>query len=122
MPIHPLYLWLRRAYTRGRLSVNELGRRQAGPVGPWPWSCRSLSSVPTSRMTRSDPHRGAALTVLFWAAILSVPMIAMVIGIGYLTYWTIAPFRVLAEGDPLFAFDAEIGYVARPNSSTRWAI
>ena len=73
-------------------------------------------------MTRSDPHRGAALTVLFWAAILSVPMIAMVIGIGYLSYWTIAPFRVLAEGDPLFAFDAEIGYVARPNSSTRWAI
>ena len=66
-------------------------------------------------MTSSDPDRGKIVTALFWAAILLVPVSAILIGTGYISYWTIPPFRVLAEGDPLFAFDPEIGYVARPS-------
>jgi hypothetical protein len=73
-------------------------------------------------MKSSDPDRGIVLTALFWAAILLVPVSAIVIGTGYISYWSIPPFRVLAEGDPLFAFDPEIGYVARPNSSTKWTV
>jgi hypothetical protein len=71
---------------------------------------------------RAEADRGIGLTILFWAAMLSIPLIVMAIGIGYVSYWTIPPFRVHAEGDPLFAFDPEIGYVARPNSSTKWTI
>jgi hypothetical protein len=73
-------------------------------------------------MASSDPDRGKIVTALFWAAILLVPVSAILIGTGYISYWTIPPFRVLAEGDPLFAFDPEIGYVARPNSSSKWTM
>src|SRR5215813_9182353 len=52
----------------------------------------------------------------------AIPISILAIGIGYIGYWSIPPFLVIAEGDPLFAFDAETGYVARPNSSTKWTV
>jgi GDSL-like Lipase/Acylhydrolase family len=73
-------------------------------------------------MKDDHPDPGIILTVLFWAVMLSVPVAAMVIGIGYMSYWTITPFPVLLEGDPLFRFDPETGYAARPNSSTKWTV
>jgi hypothetical protein len=74
------------------------------------------------RMATSNPDRGIVLTAIFWAAMLAVPVGVLAAGIGYISYWTIPPFRVLAEGDPLFTFDPETGYVARPNSSTKWTV
>jgi len=73
-------------------------------------------------MRDSDPVLGKLLTVLFWAAMLAIPMVGMVVGIGFTSYWTIPRFRVIAEGDPLFAFDPETGYIARPSSSTKWTV
>jgi pimeloyl-ACP methyl ester carboxylesterase len=73
-------------------------------------------------MGSSYPDRGTLLTVFFWIAMLAIPFGVLVAGIGYISYWTIPPFRVIAEGDPLFAFDPETGYVARPNSSTKWTV
>jgi|SoiMethySBSTD1v2_1073268.scaffolds.fasta_scaffold34015_7 hypothetical protein len=73
-------------------------------------------------MGKVRAQRPLALTVFFWVAILSVPVIAMVIGIGYMSYWTIPTVSVLIEGDPLFVYDREIGYVARPNSSSKWTV
>jgi hypothetical protein len=73
-------------------------------------------------MVRSGTQRGMTLSALFWAAILSIPVIISVIWIGYMSYWTIKPFRMAIEGDPLFVYDPEIGYVARPNSSVRWTV
>jgi hypothetical protein len=46
----------------------------------------------------------------------------MLVGIGYVSYWTIPPFRVYVEGDPFLSYDSEIGYVARPNSSAKWTV
>jgi hypothetical protein len=71
-------------------------------------------------MNGENTDRGPVLTAIFWIIILSVPIVALLIGTGYIGYWTIPPFRVMAEGDPLFMFDAETGYLARPNGSTKW--
>jgi hypothetical protein len=73
-------------------------------------------------MATSGTQHGPIQTVFFWVVILSIPVTASVIWIGSMSYWTIPPFRVLTEGDPLFAYDPEIGYVARPNSSTKWTV
>ena len=74
-------------------------------------------------MGRFGIQRGRRIqTAFFWATILSVPVVAMVIGIGYMSYWTIPPLQVSVEGDSFYAYDSEIGYVARPNSSTKWTI
>jgi hypothetical protein len=67
-----------------------------------------------------EPPRRKLLTVLLWAVMLAIPAGGIIGGIGITSYWTVKPFRVIAEGDPLFAFDPETGYVARPNSSTIW--
>ena len=73
-------------------------------------------------MARSGTLGGKLRTAFFWASILSVPVVAMVIGIGYMSYWTIPPLRVSVEGDSFYSYDPEIGYVARPNSSTKWTV
>ena len=73
-------------------------------------------------MARSGTQRGKILTASFWAIILSGPVIAMVIGIGYMSYWTIPPLRAQIEGDHLFVYDPEIGYVARPSNSSKWTV
>ena len=73
-------------------------------------------------MVETDGHLAKVRRAFFWAIILSVPIIAMVGGIGYMSYWTIPPFRVKIEGDPFLSYDPEVGYVARPNSSTKWTV
>lgn len=69
----------------------------------------------------SPPHR-RALPVLAGAISLLLPIVVLSICIGYLSYWTIPPISVTIEGDPLFAYDPEIGYVARPSSATKWMV
>jgi lysophospholipase L1-like esterase len=71
-------------------------------------------------MVRAGTQRGKIRAAFFWAIILLVQVTALAIGIGYMSYWTIPPFRVHVEGDPFFSYDPEVGYVARPNSSARW--
>jgi hypothetical protein len=73
-------------------------------------------------MATPTSDRGRVVTALFWAAMLAIPVSVLAAGIEYVSYWTIPSFPVVAEGDPLFAFDAETGYVARPNSSTKWTM
>lgn len=70
-------------------------------------------------MAKSGQSRRVVRTVLFGVIVLSAPVIGLVIGIGIL-YWTIPPFPVQVDGDPLFAYDPDIGFVSRPNGSTRW--
>jgi hypothetical protein len=55
----------------------------------------------------------------FWLIALSLPLILALLGLGYSSYWTIAPTPMRIEGDPIIAYDAEIGFVPRPNSRTR---
>lgn len=43
----------------------------------------------------------------------------MLIWIGFASYWTIPPIRVEVEGDFIIAYDSEIGFVPRPNSSSK---
>lgn len=49
---------------------------------------------------------------------LAIPMIALLGGIEYLSYWTVPPLPIKLSGDPILAYDSEIGFVPRPNSST----
>jgi hypothetical protein len=73
-------------------------------------------------MVEVDDQLGKIRAAFFWAAILSVPIIAMVVGIGRMSYWTIPPFRVKIEGGPFLSYDPEVGYVALPNNSTKWTV
>jgi hypothetical protein len=61
-------------------------------------------------------------TAVYYLLMLLIPLIIMWIGIGYVSYWTIPSVPVSVEGDSYYAFDSEIGYAARPNSSTKWTV
>jgi hypothetical protein len=73
-------------------------------------------------MVRAGIRRGKIRAAFFWAIILLVQVTVLVTGIGYMSYWTIPPFRVHVEGDSFFSYDSEVGYVARPNSSAKWTV
>src|SRR5713101_3646394 len=62
---------------------------------------------------------GNGRKIPFWAIAFSLPLIAALGGLGISSYWTIAPAPVRLEGDPLMAYDPEIGFVPRPSSRTR---
>src|SRR6266498_1910414 len=54
----------------------------------------------------------------FWIIIFALPAIAFVIAIGYVSYWTVPNTPLTFSGDPIIAYDPEIGFVPRPNSSS----
>jgi hypothetical protein len=74
-----------------------------------------------SAASADRPH-GTIVTAVFWVCILSVPIVAVVIAIGGLSYWSIPPIRGRIEGGPLLSYDPEVGYVAPPNGSIRWTV
>jgi hypothetical protein len=73
-------------------------------------------------MVRAGVRPGKIRAAFFWAIVISLPTMVFVVGIGYVSYWSIPPFRVSIEGDPFFSYDPEAGYVARPNSTTKWTV
>jgi hypothetical protein len=65
----------------------------------------------------TEDHRPIVRVVFLWMVIVSIPVIGMLL-IGFMSYWTIPSSRVQLTGDPLIAYDPEIGFVPRPNSSS----
>jgi hypothetical protein len=51
------------------------------------------------------------MKAIFWALMLSFPIIAVVIGIELVAYRNIPFFPITVEGDPIIIFDTEIGFV-----------
>lgn len=69
-----------------------------------------------------EPERARIFTALFWVINFAVLAGAVLVVNAYFAYWTIPPLPPLSEGDSLFVFDPEIGFVARPNSSSKWTV
>src|SRR5262245_43367321 len=55
----------------------------------------------------------------FRVIVFSIPLIAIIIAIGAVSYWTIRPTNIEIEGGPLVVYDPEIGFIPRPDSATR---
>lgn len=54
---------------------------------------------------------------IFWGILTAVPVAAILIAIGVLAYWTVPVVTAFAvQGEPLIAFDREIGFVPYPNT------
>jgi hypothetical protein len=58
-------------------------------------------------------------TFVFWGLLASLPIAAVLAGIGTLAYWTVPKGPVALQGEPLIAYDPEIGFVPYPNTITR---
>jgi hypothetical protein len=57
---------------------------------------------------------------VFWGILAALPIAAILAGIGTLAYWTVpAASFVVLQGEPLIAYDPEIGFVLYPNTVTR---
>jgi hypothetical protein len=84
-----------------------------------------MSARSGDRMGRAssiEPERARIIAALFWVINFAALAAAVLVANAYFAYWTIPPLLPLFEGDPLFVFDPEIGYVARPNSSSKWTV
>jgi hypothetical protein len=56
---------------------------------------------------------------VLWALTLTFPLVAAVIGIDLVGYRTIPTLSVISEGDPIIAFDPEIGFVPSPRGRSK---
>jgi hypothetical protein len=54
----------------------------------------------------------------FWLLIAAIPIAALIVGFVWVSYWSIPSFPIRIEGGPIISYDAEIGFVPTPNSST----
>jgi hypothetical protein len=59
--------------------------------------------------------------VAFWTVALSLPLIALIIGVGITSYWAVrpSPVTVKIEGDPTIIYDPNIGFTPPPNAKTK---
>ena len=53
--------------------------------------------------------------IAFWSITAALPLSFLIMAIAATSYWTIPAYPLRFEGDPLFAYDPEIGFVSRPN-------
>lgn len=58
-------------------------------------------------------------TFIFWGILAALPIAAVLAGIGILAYWTMPASTFVLQGEPLIAYDPEIGFVPYPNTKTR---
>lgn len=62
---------------------------------------------------------GNGRRVAFWAINLSLPLIAVFVGIEVSSYWMVPAAPVRLEGDPIIAYDGEIGFVPQRNGRSK---
>lgn len=68
-------------------------------------------------MSVMSPH--PAVKWIFWTLTLSVPIIVTAIGIDLAAYRPFPPTTIWVEGDPIIAFDPDIGHVPFPEGKSR---
>ena len=56
---------------------------------------------------------------ILWGILLALPIVAILAGIGTVAYWTIPAAPFVVQGEPLVAYDPEIGFVPNPNTVSR---
>jgi hypothetical protein len=57
--------------------------------------------------------------ITFWVVLSALPPVAALIGLYFISYFTISPSGVSVEGDSIVAYDQFIGFVPRPASRTK---
>ncbi len=58
-------------------------------------------------------------TLIFWGILVTLPIVAILAGIGTIAYWTVPTAPFVLQGQPLIAYDPEIGFVPYPNTVTQ---
>jgi hypothetical protein len=76
---------------------------------------RDSGSKDAKPMSENDGNISTGRKIAFWAIMLSVPLLAALVGIYFVSYSTIPPIRVSLEGDNIIAYDPEIGFVPMPS-------
>lgn len=72
------------------------------------------------RFARSFERPGAVRrTLIFWGILVALPIAAILAAIGTVAYWTVPSGPYVMQGQPLIAYDPEIGFVPYPNTVTR---
>src|SRR5579871_478975 len=61
----------------------------------------------------------ALKTVMFWLLLAAIPIAAFVVGLGWMSYWSVPSFPIRVEGGSIISYDPEMGFVPTPNSSTQ---
>src|SRR5579859_4504493 len=61
----------------------------------------------------------ALKTVMFWLLLAAIPIAAFVVGLGWMSYWSVPSFLIRVEGGSIISYDPEMGFVPTPNSSTQ---
>ena len=47
---------------------------------------------------------------IFWGILLALPIVAILASIGTVAYWTVPAAPFVVQGEPLIAYDPEIGF------------
>lgn len=63
--------------------------------------------------------RAVKRTLIFWGVVVALPIVAILAGIGTIAYWTVPAAPFVLQGQPLIAYDPEIGFVPYPNTVTQ---
>jgi len=54
----------------------------------------------------------------FWLVLATIPIAAFIVGLGWISYWSMPSFPIRVEGSSVISYDPEMGFVPTPNSST----
>ena len=54
----------------------------------------------------------------FWLVLATLPIATFVVGLGWVSYWSVPSFPIHVQGGSIISYDSEIGFVPTPNSST----
>src|SRR5689334_21837108 len=57
--------------------------------------------------------------VAFWLVLAAIPIATFIVGLGWMSYWSVPLFPIRVEGGPNISYDPEMGFVPTPNSSTQ---
>ena len=60
--------------------------------------------------------------LVFWAIMLAFPVVAFILGIGQVSYWSMPRLKGIfrEDGGPFYAYDPAVGTVNRPHAQGQW--
>jgi len=58
-------------------------------------------------------------TTAFWLVLAAIPIATFIVGLGWISYWSVRSFPIRIEGGSSISYDPEMGFVPTPNSSTQ---
>lgn len=55
----------------------------------------------------------------FWLVLAAIPIATFIVGLSWMSYWSVPAFPIRVDGGSIISYDPEMGFVPTPNSSTQ---